>query len=201
MEARRVDGKFKVNFNTPTPRRLVDLLPEVRAEDLNERNLQRRNLAVHEDARQVELDLEADVDVGAVDRRAPPEREAPVRDLVEATALRVRQLLVLHQLLEAARLLPEEALPGREVGALEQRVLQNALDAPQGLDHVRPVVVQIPQFTIVALVRPPACALRDAVRTDSKSKRRPPRAPSRGDEYKGRRTHTRRGSAVILDIA
>ena len=63
MEARRVDGKFKVNFNTPTPRRLVDLLPEVRAEDLNERNLQRRNLAVHEDARQVELDLEADVDL------------------------------------------------------------------------------------------------------------------------------------------
>ena len=48
------DGvKFKVNFNTPTPRRLVDLLPEVRAEDLNERDLQRGDLAVHEDARQI----------------------------------------------------------------------------------------------------------------------------------------------------
>ena len=51
MEASRV--KFKVNFNTPTPRRLVDLLPEVRAEDLNERDLQRGDLAVHEDARQI----------------------------------------------------------------------------------------------------------------------------------------------------
>ena len=49
---------------------------------------------MHEDARQVELDLEADVDVGAVDRRRPPEREAAVGDLVEARALRVRQLLV-----------------------------------------------------------------------------------------------------------
>ena len=59
MEASRV--KFKVNFNTPTPRRLVDLLPEVRSKNLNERDLQRGNLAVHEVARQVVLDLEADV--------------------------------------------------------------------------------------------------------------------------------------------
>ena len=51
MEASRV--KFKVNFNTPTPRRLVDLLPEVRSKNLNERDLQRRNLPVHEDARQI----------------------------------------------------------------------------------------------------------------------------------------------------
>ena len=51
METSRDNNvKFKVNFNTPTPRRLVDLLPEVRAEDLNERDLQRRNLAVHEDS-------------------------------------------------------------------------------------------------------------------------------------------------------
>ena len=59
MEASRVDGKFKVNFNTLTPRRLVDLLPEMSSKNLYERNLQRRNLAVHEDARQVELHLEA----------------------------------------------------------------------------------------------------------------------------------------------
>jgi hypothetical protein len=37
----------------------VDLLPQVRAEDLDQRDLQRRNLPVHEDAREVELDLEA----------------------------------------------------------------------------------------------------------------------------------------------
>ena len=61
MEASRV--KFKVNFNTPTPRRLVDLLPEVSSENLDQRNFESGNLPVHEDARQVELDLEADVDL------------------------------------------------------------------------------------------------------------------------------------------
>ena len=37
----------------------MDLLPQVRAEDLDQRDLQRRDLPVHEDARQVELHLEA----------------------------------------------------------------------------------------------------------------------------------------------
>ena len=62
------------------------------------------HLAVHEDAGQVELHLEADIHVGAVDRRAPPQREAAVGDLVEAAALRVGELLELHRLLKAARL-------------------------------------------------------------------------------------------------
>ena len=48
---------------------LVDLLPEMRAEDLDEGDLERGNLAVHEDAGEVELHLEAHVDVGSVDRR------------------------------------------------------------------------------------------------------------------------------------
>ena len=75
---------------------LVDLLPEMGAEDLDEGDLESGDLAVHEDAGEVELDLEADVDVGAVDGRRPPEGEAPVGDLVEAGALGVGQLLVLH---------------------------------------------------------------------------------------------------------
>ena len=50
--------KFKVNVNTDSYT-FVDLLPQVRAEDLDQRDLQRRNLPVHEDAREVELDLEA----------------------------------------------------------------------------------------------------------------------------------------------
>ena len=37
----------------------MDLLPQVRAEDLDQRNFESGNLPVHEDARQVELDLEA----------------------------------------------------------------------------------------------------------------------------------------------
>ena len=40
-----------------------------------------------------------------------------------ATALSVRELLEAHGLLESAGLLPEESLPGGEVGALEERVL------------------------------------------------------------------------------
>ena len=161
---------------------LVDLLPQVRAEDLDQANLQRRDLAVHEDAGQIQLHLEADVHVRAVDGGAPPQREPTVRDLVQPAALRVRQLLVLHALLEPRglcaqsterqsaeartkvhdtthtrpHLLPEEALPRREIGSLEQRVLQDALHAAQGLDDVRPVVVQVPQLAVVAGVGPPA---------------------------------------------
>ena len=63
--------------------------------------------------------------------------------------------------------------PGREVRPFEQRVFQDTFDASQGLDHVRPVVVQIPELAVVALVRPPACVSRDAVRIHSESKRRP----------------------------
>ena len=135
--------------------RLVDLLPQVRTEDLNQRDLERRNLAVHKDAREIELHLEADVHVGAVDRRRPPQREAAVRNLVETRTLRVRQLLVLHALLEAARLLPEQTLPRRKVRSTEQRVLENALDTTESLNHVGTVVVERPQLAIVALMRPP----------------------------------------------
>ena len=50
---------------------------------------------MHEDAGEVQLHLEADVHIGAVDGGRPPEREAPVGDLVQPAALRVGQLLVL----------------------------------------------------------------------------------------------------------
>jgi len=76
------------------------------SEDLDQRDLERRDLAVHEDAREVQLDLEPDVDIGTVDRRRPPQREATVWDLVQTRALGVGQLLVLHRLLKAAGLLP-----------------------------------------------------------------------------------------------
>ena len=47
--------------------RFVDLLPQMGTEDLNERDLERGNLAVQEDTGQIKLDLETDVDVGTVD--------------------------------------------------------------------------------------------------------------------------------------
>ena len=107
---------------------LMNFLPQVGTEDLDKRDLESWNLAMHEDARQVELHLETNVDIGSVDRRTPPEREATVGDLVQTRALGVRQLLVTHRLLETGRLLPEETLPSREVCSLEQRVLQDTFD-------------------------------------------------------------------------
>mmetsp|Transcript_6268 Transcript_6268/g.11473 ORF Transcript_6268/g.11473 Transcript_6268/m.11473 type:complete len:253 (+) Transcript_6268:2354-3112(+) len=125
------------------------------AENLDEGDLQGWDLAMHEDACQVQLHLEAYVHVGSVDRWRPPKREASVRNLVEAGPLRIRELLEAHGLFEAACLLPEETLPGGEIGALEQGVLQNAFHASKGLDHVGTVVIQVPEFAIMALVRPP----------------------------------------------
>mmetsp|Transcript_39335 Transcript_39335/g.83813 ORF Transcript_39335/g.83813 Transcript_39335/m.83813 type:complete len:1257 (-) Transcript_39335:3240-7010(-) len=143
---------------------LVDLLPQVRSEDLDQRDLQGGDFAVHEDAGQIQLHLETNIHVGSVDGRRPPQGEASVGDLVETGSLGVGQFLEAHGLLEATRLLPEETLPGREVSALEQGVLQDALDTTQGLDHVGTIVVQIPQLAVVPLVCPPEGVLpHDAV--------------------------------------
>ena len=51
--------------------------------DLNERDFECWNLAVHEYTCQVELDLETNVDVGSVDCWRPPECEATIGDLIE----------------------------------------------------------------------------------------------------------------------
>ena len=45
-------------------------------------------------------------------------------------------------------------------------MFQDTFDAPQCLDHVRPVVVQVPELAVVALVRPPALLWRDLTRPD-----------------------------------
>jgi len=63
-------------------------------EDLNERDLQGWDLAVHENTSQIQLDLETDVDVGTVDSRTPPKREATVRNLVQTGTLRVGEFFV-----------------------------------------------------------------------------------------------------------
>ncbi|KAK0934838.1 hypothetical protein LTS01_026167, partial [Friedmanniomyces endolithicus] len=59
------------------------------AEDLDEGDLERRDLAMQEDAGEIKLDLETDVDVGAVDGRTPPECETAVRNLIETRTLGV----------------------------------------------------------------------------------------------------------------
>eukprot|EP01137_Pigoraptor_chileana_P034037 Opistho-2@25960 len=135
--------------------RLVHLLPEMRAENLDERDLERRDLSVHENASEIKLHLETNVDICAIDGGRPPERKPTVGNLVETAPLRIRELLVLHALLKAARLLPEETLPCRKIRALKQRVLENALHTTKRLDHVGTVVVEVPQLAVVTLVSPP----------------------------------------------
>lgn len=63
-------------------------------EDLNERDLEGWNLAVHENTGQIQLDLETDVHVRTVNGRTPPKCEATVRNLVQTGTLRVGELLV-----------------------------------------------------------------------------------------------------------
>ena len=69
------------------------------------------------------------------------------------------ELLVLHGLLEARCFLPEEAFPGWEVSALEKSMLKDTLYATECLDHIRSVIVQVPQLTIVLLMSPPEWVL------------------------------------------
>ena len=58
-------------------------------------------------------------------------------------------------LFEAGRLLPEETLPSREVGTLEESVFQDTLDTTKCSDDIDSVVVELPQLAVVALRRPP----------------------------------------------
>ena len=85
-------------------RKACYLLPQVSSENLDEGDLERRDLSVHEDSGQVELDLETDVDVGAVDRRRPPKSETTIGDLIQTSTLGVGEFLVLHTFLETTRL-------------------------------------------------------------------------------------------------
>ena len=48
--------------------RLVNLLPQMGTEDLDQGDLESGDLAVQEDTSKIQLDLETDVDVGSVDR-------------------------------------------------------------------------------------------------------------------------------------
>ena len=82
----------------------MDLLPQMGTEDLDERDLQCRNLTVKEDTRQIKLHLETDVDVGSVDGRRPPKRKSTVWNLVETGTLGVRELLEFHALFETGGL-------------------------------------------------------------------------------------------------
>ena len=62
-----IENLTKIHHN-----RFVDLLPQMGTENLNQGNLQCRDFAVHENASQIKLDLETNVNVGSVDGWRPP---------------------------------------------------------------------------------------------------------------------------------
>ena len=49
--------------------RLVNLLPQMGTENLDQRDLERRDLSVQEDTSQIELNLKTNINVGSVDCR------------------------------------------------------------------------------------------------------------------------------------
>ena len=66
--------------------------------------------------------------VSSVDGWGPPQCETTIWDLVQTGTLRIGKLLVLHRLLKSTGFLPEETLPGGEVGPLEKGVLKNTFN-------------------------------------------------------------------------
>lgn len=84
-----------------------------------------------EDTSEIELDLESNVDVGTINRWAPPKREAPVGDLRETGTLSIREFLEFHRLLESRRLLPN-CVPERVSTDLETtRTMETHRDPPR----------------------------------------------------------------------
>jgi hypothetical protein len=129
---------------------------------------------VHENARQIQLHLKTDINVRSVDCGRPPKRKTTIRNLIQTRSLSICQLFKFHTLFKTRcffpiinkifskrqdlineKLLPEKTLPSREVSTLKQSMFQNTLDTTKSLNHVRTVIIKIPQFTIVSLMSPP----------------------------------------------
>ena len=127
----------------------------MRTEYLDQRNLERWDLTMHENTRQIQLHLESNVHIRPVNRWGPPKREPSIRNLVQPRSLSVGQLLILHALLKPGCFLPEQPLPSGEIGPFEQSMLQNTLNTTQRLDHIGSVVVQVPKLPVVTLMSPP----------------------------------------------
>lgn len=69
---------------------LVDFLPQMRSEYLNQRNLECWYLAVHENASQIQLHLETNIDICSINCRTPPQSEPTIGNLVQTGPLRIR---------------------------------------------------------------------------------------------------------------
>ncbi len=54
-----------------------------------------------------------------------------------------------------SRLLPEQTFPSGESSTFEQRMFKNTLNTSKSRDHIDPVVVELPELTVVSLIGPP----------------------------------------------
>ena len=61
---------------------------------------------------------------------------------------------------------PEQTLPSREVGPLEECVFQYSLYSSKSLDHVRAIIVEVPQLSIMTLMSPPEWVLLENLRKE-----------------------------------
>lgn len=68
----------------------MNLLPQVSSKDLNQRDFQRWDFTMHENASQIQLNLETYVDVRSIYSGRPPQRETSVWNLIQTTSLGVR---------------------------------------------------------------------------------------------------------------
>ena len=73
----------------------MDLLPKMRSEDLNQRNLEGRNFTMHENAGEIQLHLETDIDVSTIDGWRPPQCETTIWDLGKTRPLGVGQFFAI----------------------------------------------------------------------------------------------------------
>ena len=133
----------------------MNLLPEMSSKNLNQGYLQSRNLSMHEDSCQIQLYLKTNINIGSIDCRRPPKSKSSIWDLIQTRSLCICQLLVLHGFLETRCLLPKQSFPSREICPLKESVFKNSLYSSQRLNHICPVVVQVPKFTVMPGMSPP----------------------------------------------
>lgn len=112
----------------------VNLLPQMGSKDLDERNLEGRNLSVHKDSSKIQLHLETNVHICPIDGWRPPQCKTTIRDLIQTRTLGVCQFFEFHRFLhelsalpkgtylEPGSLFPEKTFPCWEICALKERV-------------------------------------------------------------------------------
>lgn len=88
------------------------------------------------------------LDLAAMDRWTPAQGESTGGNWAQTRTLSMGSLLPTH------RFLPEETFPGGQRRAFEQRVFDNPFPTTSGFDQISSIMVQMPPFTVVTLVRP-----------------------------------------------